>query len=356
MTLPELFEAQAVRTPGAVAVSDASGGVTYGELNERANRLAHLLVGGGVGPEDLVAVCLPRSVDLVVALLAVGKAGAAYLPLDPEYPVERLAATVADSGPVVLLTAGGVGAAGEVAEGVRRIDIDAVETGNALSALSTSNPERAGHSPESPAYVIYTSGSTGRPKGVVVTQAGLVNYVVRCVEVYPEVAGLTVLHASVSFDAGVTGLYGALVCGGEVVVAALDDALPGVLGGRRPSFMKVTPSALAVLDSLGDRVSPTGRLMVGGEAVQAAAVAQWRERHPGVVVVDHYGPTEATVGCTDFVLPEELDGSEVVPIGRPMWNTRAYVLDSGLRPVPVGAAGELYIAGVQLARGYLGRP
>ncbi|MGW7586590.1 amino acid adenylation domain-containing protein, partial [Kitasatospora sp. NPDC054769] len=357
VTLPELFEAQAVRTPGAVAVSDASGGVTYGELNERANRLAHLLVGGGVGPEDLVAVCLPRSVELVVALLAVGKAGAAYLPLDPEYPVERLAATVADARPSVLVASGATAGLGlGVDAGVRRIDLDAAETADALSVLPVSDPVRAGHGLESPAYVIYTSGSTGRPKGVVVTQAGLVNYVVRCVEVYPEVAGLTVLHASVSFDAGVTGLYGALVCGGEVVVAALDDALPGVLGGRRPSFMKVTPSALAVLDSLGGAVSPTGRLMVGGEAVQAAAVAQWRERHPGVVVVDHYGPTEATVGCTDFVLPEVLDGSEVVPIGRPMWNTRAYVLDSGLRPVPVGAAGELYIAGVQLARGYLGRP
>ncbi|MET8544167.1 amino acid adenylation domain-containing protein, partial [Kitasatospora sp. NPDC004799] len=357
VTLPELFEAQAARTPGAVAVSDAAGGLTYGELNERANRLAQLLVEGGVGPEDLVAVCLPRSTELVVSLLAVGKAGAAYLPLDPEYPVERLAATVADARPSVLVTSGATAGLGLGAEaGVRRIELDAVETAEALNVLPVSDPVRAGHGPQSPAYVIYTSGSTGRPKGVVVTQAGLVNYVVRCVEAYPEVGGLTVLHASVSFDAGVTGLYGALVCGGEVVVAALDDALPGVLGGRRPSFMKVTPSALAVLDSLGDVVSPSGRLMVGGEAVQAAAVAQWRERHPGVAVVDHYGPTEATVGCTDFLLPEELDGSEVVPIGRPMWNTRAYVLDSGLRPVPVGAAGELYIAGVQLARGYLGRP
>ncbi|MET8543337.1 amino acid adenylation domain-containing protein [Kitasatospora sp. NPDC004799] len=356
VTLPELFEAQAARTPGAVAVSDAAGSLSYAELNERANRLAQLLVEGGVGPEDLVAVCLPRSTELVVSLLAIGKTGAAYLPLDPDYPVERLAATVADSGPVVLLTTTRVGAAAKVAEGVRRIDLDATGTVEALVAQAAANPQRPGHRPESPAYVIYTSGSTGRPKGVVVTQAGLVNYVVRCVEAYPEVGGLTVLHASVSFDAGVTGLYGALVCGGEVVVAALDDALPGVLGGRRPSFMKVTPSALAVLDSLGDVVSPSGRLMVGGEAVQAAAVAQWRERHPGVAVVDHYGPTEATVGCTDFLLPEELDGSEVVPIGRPMWNTRAYVLDAALRPLPVGVPGELYIAGVQLARGYLGRP
>ncbi|MFD5438059.1 condensation domain-containing protein, partial [Kitasatospora sp. NPDC127067] len=147
-TLPELFEAQAVRTPGAVAVSDAAGGVTYGELNERANRLAHLLVGGGVGPEDLVAVCLPRSVELVVALLAIGKTGAAYLPLDPEYPVERLAATVADARPSVLVTSGATAGLGlGVGVGVRRIDLDAAETADALSVLPVSDPERAGHRP-----------------------------------------------------------------------------------------------------------------------------------------------------------------------------------------------------------------
>ncbi|NEC66352.1 non-ribosomal peptide synthetase [Streptomyces sp. SID9727] len=357
VSLPGLFEAQVVRTPDAVAVGDARESVSYAELNARANRLAHVLVGAGVGPEDLVAVCLPRSVDLVVSLLAVGKAGAAYLPLDPDYPAERLAATVADSGPVALITSGVAGGAGLAAEGVvRRIVLDDPDMAGLLSRQSVSDPVRVGHVPSHPAYVIYTSGSTGRPKGVVVTQAGLVNYVVRCVEAYPEVAGLSVLHASVSFDAGVTGLYGALVCGGEVVVAALDEGLPGVLGGRRPSFMKVTPSALAVLDSLGGGVSPSGRLMVGGEAVQSVAVAEWRRRHAGVAVVDHYGPTEVTVGCTDFVLPADVGGSEVVPIGRPMWNTRAYVLDGGLRPVPVGVAGELYFAGVQLARGYLGRP
>ncbi|WP_343242121.1 amino acid adenylation domain-containing protein [Streptomyces sp. SID9727] len=357
VSLPGLFEAQVVRTPDAVAVGDARESVSYAELNARANRLAHVLVGAGVGPEDLVAVCLPRSVDLVVSLLAVGKAGAAYLPLDPDYPVERLAATVADSGPAVLVTRGTTMNAVLEAEGdVRRIVLDDPDMDGLLSRQSVSDPVRVGHVPSHPAYVIYTSGSTGRPKGVVVTQAGLVNYVVRCVEAYPEVAGLSVLHASVSFDAGVTGLYGALVCGGEVVVAALDEGLPGVLGGRRPSFMKVTPSALAVLDSLGGGVSPSGRLMVGGEAVQSVAVAEWRRRHAGVAVVDHYGPTEVTVGCTDFVLPADVGGSEVVPIGRPMWNTRAYVLDGGLRPVPVGVAGELYFAGVQLARGYLGRP
>ncbi|MFI0822822.1 AMP-binding protein, partial [Streptomyces sp. NPDC021098] len=353
-------EAQVVRSPDAVAVVFGGGAeresVSYAELNARANRLARLLVGEGVGPEDLVAVCLPRSVDLVVSLLAVGKAGAAYLPLDPDYPVERLAATLADGRPAVLITTGATLDAGVGAGvGVRRIDLDAAGTVGALGLQSVVDPVRVGHCPEHPAYVIYTSGSTGRPKGVVVTQAGLVNYVVRCVEAYPEVAGLTVLHASVSFDAGVTGLYGALVCGGEVVVAALDDGLSGALGGRRPSFMKVTPSALAVLDSLGGGVSPSGRLMVGGEAVQGAVVAEWRGRHVGVEVVDHYGPTEVTVGCTDYVLPVGVGASETVPIGRPMWNTRAYVLDARLRPVPVGVPGELYFAGVQLARGYLNR-
>ncbi|MFE9491636.1 condensation domain-containing protein, partial [Streptomyces sp. NPDC006641] len=155
VTLPDLFEAQVVRSPDAVAVVHAGEGVSYAELNARANRLAHLLVAEGVGPEDLVAVCLPRSVDLVVALLAVVKAGAAYLPLDPDYPVERLVATVADSGPVVVVTAGGVG----VDVGVRRVVLDDPAVGGVLSGMSVVDPVRVGHCPEHPAYVIYTSGS-----------------------------------------------------------------------------------------------------------------------------------------------------------------------------------------------------
>ncbi|MFJ2599073.1 non-ribosomal peptide synthetase, partial [Streptomyces erythrochromogenes] len=209
------------------------------------------------------------------------------------------------------------------------------------------------------AYVIYTSGSTGRPKGVVVSHAALVNYVVRCPQAYPHLAGSTVWHASVSFDAGVTVLYGALVAGGCVVVAAL-TSVPAEEGdgaaGLPVSFLKVTASHLPVLEGAGRGFVPSGQLMLGGEEVPAHAVARWRRAHPQVPVVVHYGPTEATVGCTDYPVPADgVLSAGAVPIGRPMWNTRVYVLDAGLSPVPAGVAGELYVAGAQLARGYLGR-
>ncbi|WP_269330724.1 non-ribosomal peptide synthetase [Streptacidiphilus albus] len=359
--LPELFEAQVVRTPDAVAVVDVVGALSYGELNARANRLARLLVGRGVGPESLVGVLMGRSVDLVVALLAVLKAGGAYVPIDPDYPADRIAYMLDDAQPAVVLTT--VDCAGILAglPGVQALSVDdpgVVDSLAELGAGDLTDVER--HGPldaRHPAYVIYTSGSTGRPKGVVVAHGGLVNYVARCVVVYPELGGSTLLHASISFDAGVTGLYGALVCGGRVFVGAVDEGLPGLLGGERLSFLKATPSHLSFMGGLAGECAPVGRMMVGGEALGAVQAGQWRAAHPGVEVVNHYGPTEVTVGCTDFVVGGVAEfGGGSVPIGRPMWNTRAYVLDAGLGPVPVGVAGELYFAGAQLARGYLGRP
>jgi amino acid adenylation domain-containing protein len=210
--------------------------------------------------------------------------------------------------------------------------------------------------PAHPAYVIYTSGSTGRPKGVVISHEALANYVARCAVAYPELSGSTLLHASISFDAGVTCLYGALTTGGTVFVGALDEHADELLDGASLSFLKATPSHLAYMDGLaGGEYVPTGRLMVGGEAAQAGALRTWRAAHPGVAVVNHYGPTEATVGCTDFVVDAEPAASGMAPIGRPMWNTRVYVLDDGLLPVPAGVSGELYVAGAQVARGYLSR-
>ncbi|MEU4947168.1 amino acid adenylation domain-containing protein [Kitasatospora aureofaciens] len=350
-TLTALFEAQVARTPQAVALAHETTELTYAETGARANRLAHLLAARGVRPEDRVAVLLERSNELVISLLAVLKAGGAYVPVDPEYPVDRIAYMVADSAPRVLLTSRAcVERAGDTT------DVEVL----LLDELSTDGFDDTdlgvAIEPQHPAYVIYTSGSTGRPKGVVLPHAGLVNYVLRAQEAYLEVQGNTLLHASMSFDAGVTALYGALTSGGRVRVAALDERLPGVLGAERLTFLKVTPSGLAYLDAMSDAHVPTGRLMVGGEAVQGAQLEQWRKAHPGVAVVNHYGPTEVTVGCTDYLVGDDVESGTVVPIGRPMWNTQAYILDAGLRPVPAGVAGELYIAGAQLARGYLGRP
>ncbi|WP_329579236.1 amino acid adenylation domain-containing protein [Kitasatospora sp. NBC_01250] len=361
-TLPGLFEAQVVRSPGAVAVVFEGREVSYGELNARANRLARLLVGRGVGPESLVAVVMERSVELVVALLAVVKAGGAYVPIDPAYPVDRIGYMLQDAAPVLALCDA---AAGRVVAGlvgalpVVVVDDPAVSGVLAgFGSVDVSDAERTvSLLPTHPAYVIYTSGSTGRPKGVVVAHRGVVNYVVWCWGAYPELSGSTLLHASASFDAGVTGLYGALTCGGRVLLAGLDEGLPRAAAGVGGfTFLKATPSGLALLGALGEGCVPSGLMMVGGEAVSGAQLREWRRDHPSVGLVNHYGPTEATVGCIDFAMgvgdriPEG-----VVPIGRPMANTRVYVLDDALGPVPVGVVGELYIAGVQLARGYLGR-
>ena len=209
--------------------------------------------------------------------------------------------------------------------------------------------------PGAAAYVMYTSGSTGTPKGAVVTHGGLANYITWCTAAYPELAGTSLLHAPSSFDAGVTVLYGALACGGTVVTAGLDEDLPAVLAGPL-TFLKITPSHLAILDALPPSCAPAGRLMIGAEALPAHRAAGWLDRHPGVSIVNHYGATELTVGCAHYVIRpgQEIPGP-LVPVGRPFANTQVFVLDGGLQPVPPRVTGEVYVAGEGLARGYLGR-
>ena len=365
-TWPGLFEAQVTRTPDAVAVACAGAVVSYGELNTRANQLARLLVRHGAGPETVVAVVMERSAALVTALLAVLKAGAAYLPVDPGYPPQRIAFMLGDARPAVILTsAGAMAVPGPAAALVLAADepvlvVDEPEAAAQLAALDQSDLDDADRTcpllPACSAYVIYTSGSTGQPKGVAVTHQGLVDYVAWCLEAYPGVGGSTLLHAPVSFDAGITVLYGALTSGGRVHVAALDEDLPAALGGDLLTFLKVTPGHLPVLDALPVLCAPGGQLMVGAETLMSGRLQQWRQRHPGVTVVNHYGATEVTVGCTDYrVRAGQQTSAGAMPIGRPFWNTQVFVLDRWLCPVPPGATGELYVAGAGLARGYIGR-
>ncbi|WHX16504.1 non-ribosomal peptide synthase/polyketide synthase [Streptomyces malaysiensis subsp. malaysiensis] len=332
VSLPVLFAEQVARTPDAVAVVCGGREVSYGELDAWSNRVARWLVGQGVGAERFVGVVLPRSVELVVALLGVVKAGGAYVPVDPEYPAERKVHILGDARPVLVID-----------------DVADLAAADAYSDEPVEEVRELSH----PAYVIYTSGSTGRPKGVVVEHRSVGAYLERAREVYPDASGTALLHSSVAFDLTVTALYTPLVSGGRVVLGELDERA-GEAG--RPSFMKVTPSHLGLLEALPEEVSPSGTLITGGEALVGEALASWRAAHPDVTVVNAYGPTEATVNCADFrIEPGQTVAGGAVPIGRPFWNTRAYVLDAGLRPVPPGVAGELYIAGVVLARGYLGR-
>ncbi|MEU4411537.1 amino acid adenylation domain-containing protein, partial [Streptosporangium sp. NPDC023963] len=357
-TLPRLFEAQVARTPGATAVVFEDTEVSYAELNARANRLARLLVERGAGPERLVALALPRSVDLVTAMLAVLKAGAAYLPIDPGYPADRIAHLLADADPFLLVTgeatrwrppAAGVPHLSLHDPGVRR-DL-AGRPGHDLSDADRHGPALIDHS----AYVIYTSGSTGRPKGVVVTHRGVPNLAADHIDRLRIGPSSRLLQfASPSFDASVADMWPAWLAGAAVVLAPAERLVPGAPLARLAARQRVTHATLppAVLPLLADEggLPEDMTLVVAGDVCPPETAARWSR---GRLMLNIYGPTEATVASLSS---PPLAGTGVPPIGTPVWNTRAHVLDPALRPVPPGVTGELYLSGVQLARGYLNRP
>jgi amino acid adenylation domain-containing protein len=356
--LPDLFRRQVARTPHAAAVRCGGRELDYAELNRRANLLAHHLIARGFGPERLIGVRLARSAELVVALLGILKAGAAYVPIDSDCPAERVAFIVEDTGLELML----VQDAGPGADGPRTVTV----AGAIAAAEAAGGPD---HDPTDAdrvapltagnlAYVIYTSGSTGRPKGVAVQHDTLVRYLEFACAAYPSLAGGALLHSPVAFDLTVTALYGPLLLGGCVRVASLDREPAGDGAAEdRPGFVKATPSHLPLLTALPSALSPTGELVVGGEMLIGDVVDRWRRTHPGAAVVNEYGPTEATVGCCTFRIgPEDEIAPGATPIGLPTPGTDLYVLDERLRPVGPGTVGELYIAGGQVARGYLGRP
>ncbi|HEU5155525.1 MAG TPA: amino acid adenylation domain-containing protein, partial [Streptosporangiaceae bacterium] len=368
--LPELIEAQVARTPGDVAVVHEGVELSYGELNRRANRLARLLVGQGVGPERLVALALPRSAEMVVALLAVLKAGGAYLPIDPNHPAERVRAMVDDARPVLLVTANDVAdpmgpAAGDGAgdgAGIPRVVLDAAATAETLADAGADNltdaDRRGPLLPAHPAYVIYTSGSTGRPKGVVVTHRSVAGLTAWAAADFGA-AGLAhvVFSTSLNFDVSVFELFCPLTVGGRVEVARDVLALSGRPAGP-VSLVSAVPSALAQVLANDDVATVPDTVVVAGEALSAHAVRQIRGAWPATRIGNIYGPTEATVYATAWYADgdEDVAGDQAPPIGRPIIGTRTYVLDAELRPVPVGVPGELYLGGRGLARGYLNRP
>ncbi|MGH3697130.1 MAG: amino acid adenylation domain-containing protein, partial [Pseudonocardiaceae bacterium] len=360
MTLPELFHAQVAAHPDAEAVRCGPVSVSYAELDELANRWAHWLIGIGVGPERLVAVALPRSVELVVAMLAVAKAGGGYLPVDPDYPAARIAFMLTDAAPVVVLTS--TAAAPQVPVSARvLIDDPVVMAGMAaMPAHSPTDTDRLSALALShPAYVIYTSGSTGQPKAVLVTHAGLSSFVAAEAEQYQVGPGDRVLAmSSPSFDASVLELGISLLAGAVWVLPAVPGPLAGdtlveVLEREGISHALIPPAALATIppDIAATGLGEFATVIVGADVCSAELVARWA---PGRRMINSYGPTETTV-VASWTSPLVV-GPTRPPIGSPIPNTRIYVLDGWLRPVPVGVIGELYIAGIGLARGYLGRP
>ncbi len=354
-TLPELFDAAVSRTPDLPALLFDGGSVSYAALRDRADRLAALLAGAGAGPERIVALLLPRSVDIVVAQLAVAKAGAAYLPVDPAYPAERIALMLRDAAPALVLTLDEWAADVPAVEGMRTLVLDDPDTVAAVSAVDvTDRPAPRAHHP---AYVIYTSGSTGRPKGVVVEHAGLASFAAAEADRYEVRPGDRVLlFASPSFDASVLELCMALPHGAALVVPPpgplLGAHLAEVLANHRVTHALIPPAALATVpaDAATSGLPDFRCVIVGGDACPAELVERWA---PGRHMINSYGPTESTVVTT---WSDPLSPGGIPPIGRPIWNTRVYVLDARLRPVPAGVPGELYVAGAGLARGYLRRP
>ncbi|MGW0886476.1 amino acid adenylation domain-containing protein, partial [Streptomyces sp. NPDC002671] len=361
-TVTELFEEQVARTPDAVALVAGGVEVSYAELDARANRLARHLAGQGVGAESVVGLCLPRGVETITAILAVWKAGAAYLPVDPEQPSDRVAFMLADSGAVMLLTSRALldGPAGQ-ALSVLALDDPAVTA--EVEACEAVAP-RTDLLADALAYVIYTSGSTGRPKGVAVTHGSLANYVATV----PARVGFgapgdryALLQAQAT-DLGNTVVFASLTTGGELHVldeeAATDPTVvTAYLAEHAIDHLKAVPSHLAALASAGDLAAllPAKSLVLGGEAASPVWVRDLVAVAGERAVFNHYGPTETTIGVTTTRLtPERVSGS-VVPTGSPIPNTRVYVLDQWLSPMAPGVAGELYVAGAGLARGYVGR-
>ncbi|MGW3210312.1 non-ribosomal peptide synthase/polyketide synthase, partial [Streptomyces sp. NPDC001135] len=360
-TVPELFQAQAARTPDSPAVRHDGVELTYGELNARANRLARLLIAQGAGPERFVALAVPRSTEMIVALLAVLKSGAAYLPVDPGYPADRIAYMLDDAAPALVVTTGDVASALPAATApVLLLDDPALR--ERLGTAPDTDPTDADRAlpldPRHPAYVIYTSGSTGRPKGVVVAHRNVVDFAAwAAADIGPERLSDVLASTSLNFDVSVFEMFGPLLSGGRIEIVrdvlALLEAEP-----RRYSLISAVPSALAhTVAQDGAPRFGADLVVLAGEGLSAHTANAIRAAVPGCALANIYGPTEATVYATAWYgARDDRPTDRTPPIGRPRHNTRALVLDGGLRPVPPGVAGELYLAGAGLARGYLGRP
>ncbi|QSX79618.1 amino acid adenylation domain-containing protein [Lysobacter solisilvae] len=361
----ELFEAQARDNPDAVALVCAGQTLTYGELDGRANQLARFLRTLGVKPDQRVAICMERGIEMVVALLGVMKAGGAYVPLDPHAPAERLAGILRTDPPLALLT---VLAVEESLPALSLLRVVVVDDEPAIARQSAQALDRAdGLTPAHLAYVIYTSGSTGMPKGVMVPHQGVVNYLMHASTGYlrDDIRGALVA-TPLGFDATVTTLLAPWLAGKPVVLLAeeSEQCLVQLLEYcRRPEpwLFKLTPAHLDVLSNLAHAapVATAHRLVVGGEQLTARTLRRFRENVlPHAIVVNEYGPTEAVVGCTTFVSDgrEPALAGDIVPIGRPIANTRLHILGSAGEPVPVGVVGEIFIGGAGVVRGYLNRP
>ncbi len=359
--LHQLIEAQAWRTPGQVAVVFEQERLTYGELDRRADTLAHRLRRLGVGPDQLVGLFVERSLEMVVGILGILKAGAAYVPIDATYPPERIAFMLADANVSVLLTQRSLVAS--LPTGVAEaVCLDAFDWSDSAAPRQDGSGVQAGNL----AYVIYTSGSTGRPKGVCIEHRSIVNYVLGVAERLQFEPGMN--HATVSTiaaDLGNTVIFPALATGGCLHVISRERAenqalLSEYFSREQIDVLKIVPSHLAALQTgkNPERVMPRRRLILGGEASRLDWIERLRASSPSCEIYNHYGPTETTVGVLTYHVGPQVPRtpSGTLPLGRPLPNSHIYLLDGGGQPVPIGDKGELCVGGPGVARGYLNRP
>ena len=351
-TVKELFEAQADQTPDRLAVVCRTRSLTYKALNEKANQLARLLSRKGVRPDTLVAVMTHGSLELIVAMLAVLKAGGAYVPIDVSYPDERKQYMLRDAGVDIVLSTpelmGGLAFEGTF------LDL----TDDSLFAGDASNPETAASS-RNLAYVIYTSGSTGNPKGVMIEHRSLINYISFCRAYYQQNGiGDFPLFTSISFDLTVTSIYVPLLSGKKITVYDTSDKLSFLDIVEQPlDIMKLTPAHLSVINGLPIHDIAISKFIVGGEELSYPLTDSIYRKFQGKVdLINEYGPTEATVGCIVYKYEPKEQWEKTLPIGKPIHNTRVYILDQERSLAPIGVVGELWIAGDGLARGYWNRP
>ena len=358
VSLVDLFDAQVAATPGAVALSFEGVSLSYAEFDARVNRFARYLVSVGVGPESLVGVAVRRSVDLLVAVYGVLRAGGGYVPVDPDQPAERNGYVLAAASPVCVVSTSDVGFDAGV---VPVVEVDVVDvsgfSGAPVLDVDRVAPLRSGNT----AYVIFTSGSTGRPKGVAVSHASIVNRLLWMQNEYVLGSSDVVLQKTpFTFDVSVWELFWPLQVGARLVVAVPDGHrdpgyLASVIAAEGVTTAHFVPSMLEVFvaDPSAGVCGSLTRVFASGEALPVSVAGSLRAILPGARLHNLYGPTEAAVDVTFH----EVTSADVVgvPIGAPVWNSQMFVLDGRLRPVPVGVVGELYLAGVQLARGYVGR-
>jgi amino acid adenylation domain-containing protein len=357
----QLFEEQAARTPDQIALVFENQQLTYKELNERANQLANYLQKRGVKPEVIVGICLERSREIVISMLGILKVGGAYLPLDPAMPTERLKLMLQDAQTPVLLTQQRlVNKLGERTPNIISLDTDwdeiAQESNQNCSSIATT---------ENLAYVIYTSGSTGKPKGVAVEHQQILNYLYGILpRLDLAVVSSFAMVSTFAADLGNTAIFPAL-CTGSCLhiipqnVASDPETLAAYFEHHSIDCLKIVPSHLAALltSPKAGSILPRKRLVLGGEASHWDLIDRIQKYAPACLIINHYGPTESTVGVLTYQVSDNnlRHISETVPIGRPIANTQIYILDSHLRPVPIGVTGELYIGGNSLARGYLNK-